>query len=361
MKKYLPIILLLIASLMLPSCVGIGDGAMFDNITTSEPSAQGAERTVCTLELYTSNKQEKLDEALIQGAEAEDLLEYLSSATEPYIEGIDDDLMGYNYVIASFERYDKNGNKLPDHDGSTGALQRYFVRDNDNIDQGNMMLSYGWSSLGRLKGAYEKLFGYIAEKGSSQGIFCHIGTENAPMATFRISGAKARARYILLSEGNYRTDMDRTALEHTYVILSFYGAVDATYYVYSDDYVEEFNSYPYTNASMFIALGFLDGIYEYCLELFEEALDYTTDEEYEAGVKLNCLEVQIEPETSRVFYLSDFEDIGCVYLKSVSQDPHSYMLYFHDCNKADLEEKLENLKVRTYVKDASLIYIKVHE
>jgi hypothetical protein len=36
MKKYLPIILLLLIALILPSCAGIGDGAMFDDITTGE-------------------------------------------------------------------------------------------------------------------------------------------------------------------------------------------------------------------------------------------------------------------------------------------------------------------------------------
>ena len=34
MKKYLPIILLLLIALVLPSCAGIGDGALFDNIQT---------------------------------------------------------------------------------------------------------------------------------------------------------------------------------------------------------------------------------------------------------------------------------------------------------------------------------------
>ena len=34
MKKYLPIILLLLIALILPSCAGIGDGALFDNTQT---------------------------------------------------------------------------------------------------------------------------------------------------------------------------------------------------------------------------------------------------------------------------------------------------------------------------------------
>jgi hypothetical protein len=43
MKKYLPIILLLLIALILPSCAGIGDGALFDNIQTSGESNVSAD------------------------------------------------------------------------------------------------------------------------------------------------------------------------------------------------------------------------------------------------------------------------------------------------------------------------------
>ena len=43
MKKYLPIILLLLVALILPSCAGIGDGALFDNIQTSGESNVSAD------------------------------------------------------------------------------------------------------------------------------------------------------------------------------------------------------------------------------------------------------------------------------------------------------------------------------
>lgn len=43
MKKYLPIILLLLIALILPSCAGIGDGALFDNLQSSGESNVSAD------------------------------------------------------------------------------------------------------------------------------------------------------------------------------------------------------------------------------------------------------------------------------------------------------------------------------
>ncbi len=353
MKKYIASIALLLLAAMLSSCAGIGDGALFDNIKTGESNGV---KTVCNLVLYNSNKQEILDEAWVEGAEADLLFEYLSSATEPYVEGIEG-LSAYNYFVATFERYDKDGNELPSYDGESGEMNKFYVRDNDNVDRYNMRLSYGRLPLGYLEGAYDRLFGIITEKGSSKGVFGSISTEYAPMAFFRIPTNKAQETYTLLSEGNYVTGLDRTEEVHTYIIMAFTGAVDAIYYVYSDDYVEIFNSEPSTSSSLYKPLGHLDGIYDKCLELYEDALDTLTEEERAAGVKLNCLDVEIYPALSRVFNLSDFEDIGCIYMKTSPQAPNKYLLYFHGWHKHELEAKVENLKARSYVKDASLIWI----
>ncbi len=356
MKRYLPIILLLIASLMLPSCVGVGDGALFDDIKTSEESG---ERVVCTLELYGSNEHIKYDEAVFEGAQAEEVLGYLLSAKEPYIEGVDDDFMGYNYMVVSFEQYDKDGNKIPNFDVETGAMNVFYVRDNDNVDQGNMLLSFGRSRLGYLEGAYDRLFGLITEKGSSKGLFCNISTENAPHAMTRASGNSVYECFTMLSEGNYQTGMDRTTEVQTYIMLSLWGTEDATYYVYSDDYVEEFNSYPYTNATLFKPLGFLDGIYDRCLELYEYALNNNvTDEERAAGMKLNCLQVKMKMNISRTFYLSDFEDIGGIYLKHLDLSDGRYTLvYFESCTPEELKEKISVIEKLEIVDDVSEILI----
>lgn len=352
MKKYIVSIALLLLAAMLSSCVGIGDGAIFDNIKTSE--SDGA-KTVCNLVLYNSNKQEILDEVLVEGAEADLLFEYLSSATEPYVEGIEG-FSAYNYFVVTFERYDKDGNELPSYDGESGEMNKFYVRDNDNVDRYNMRLSYGRLPLGYLEGAYDRLFGIITEKGSSKGVFGSISTEYARMAFSRIPTNKAQETYTLLSEGNYVTGLDRTGEVHTYIIMAFTGAVEAMYYVYSDDYVAE-QSWSSQGDDVYRPFGHLDGIYDKCLELYEDALEEPTTEELNAGIKLNCLDVEIEPAISRAFYLSDFEDIGCIYMKTSPQDPNKYLLYFHGCNKPELEAKVENLKARSYVKYASLIWI----
>ncbi len=353
MKKYIASIALLLLAAMLSSCVGIGDGALFDNIKTGE--SNGA-KTVCNLVLYNSEKQEIRDEAWVEGAEADLLFEYLSSATEPYVEGIEG-LSAYNYFVATFERYDKDGNELPSYDVETGEMNKFYVRDNDNVDRYNMRLSYGRLPLGYLEGAYDRLFGIITEKGSSKGVFGSISTEYAPMAFSRIPTNKAQETYTLLSEGNYVTGLDRTAVVHTYVLLNFTGAVDATYYVYSDDYVAE-QSWSSQGDDVYRPLGHLDGIYDKCLELYEDALEEPTTEELNAGIKLNCLDVEIDSAISRVFYRSDFEDIGCIYLTRYSNKTHSYTLYFDTCTRKELEEKIDTIVERSYVYSSSLIYIR---
>jgi hypothetical protein len=55
MKKYLPIILLLLIALILPSCAGIGDGALFDNIQTSgDKNAEKLPENIKTDEMYVA-------------------------------------------------------------------------------------------------------------------------------------------------------------------------------------------------------------------------------------------------------------------------------------------------------------------
>ncbi len=341
----------------LSSCVGVGDGALFDDIKTSEPSG---ERTVCTLELYTSNKSEKLDEAMLEGAEAEELLEYLSSAATPNIEAVDDDCMGYNYMVVSFEQYDKDGNKIPNFDTETGAMSVFYVRDNDNVDQGNMLLSFGRSRLGYLEGAYDKLFGYFADYGGSMGYFCTVSTSYAPHASVRAAGEKVRDMYLLLSEFEFPSDTDipRNGIETSYVMLSFWGAADADYYVYSDDYVEAFNAEPFVNSSLFKPLGYLDGAYEKAIELFEDSLNMFTEEELDAGVKLNCLQVKMKMNISRIFYLSDFEDIGGIYLKHLTlSDGYYAWVYFESCTHNELKKKISAIEKLDVVDDVSEIFI----
>ncbi len=368
MKKYIASIALLLLAAMLSSCAGIGDGAIFDNIKTGESdgaifdnittSESDGAKTVCNLVLYNSDKQEILDEVLFEGAEADLLFEYLSSATEPYVEGIEG-LSAYNYFVVTFERYDKDGNELPSYDGESGEMNKFYVRDNDNVDRYNMRLSYGRLPLGYLEGAYDRLFGIITEKGSSKGVFGSISTEYAPMAFSRIPTNKAQETYTLLSEGNYVTGLDRTEEVHTYVLLNFTGAVDATYYVYSDDYVAE-QSWSSQGDDVYRPLGHLVGyrIYDYCLDLYEESLKQITEAERNEGVRLNRIQVTIEPSISRVFYQSDFEDIGCIYLTRSSNDPHRYTLYFDTCTRKELEEKIDTIVERSYVYSSSLIYIR---
>lgn len=128
--------------------------------------------------------------------------------------------------------------------------------------------------------------------------------------------------------------------------------------VYSDDYVV----YTYHIGKTYELAGFLDGAYDRSIAFFETALKSITPEEADAGIKLNCLLVQIEPTVSRAFSVSDFEDIGCIYLLRWEVNDgyfdsryEYYILYFDSCSREALEEKIANLESRTYVKYASFI------
>ena len=283
-------------------------------------------------------------------------LQITSPKYEPYVEGIEG-LSAYNYFVVTFERYDKDGNELPGYDVESGEMNKFYVRGNDNVDRYNMRLSYGRLPLGYLEGAYDRLFGIITEKGSSKGVFGSISTEYAPMAFSRIPTNKAQETYTLLSEGNYVTGLDRTEEVHTYVLLNFTGAVDATYYVYSDDYVAE-QSWSSQGDDVYRPLGHLDGIYDKCLELYEDALDTLTEEERAAGVKLNCLQVKMKQTMSRIFYLSDFEDIGGIYLKHLDFSDGDYALvYFESCTPEELKEKIASIESLTIVDDVNEVFI----
>lgn len=249
MKKYLAIILLLIASLMLPSCVGIGDGALFDNITSREKEENSA--------------------------------------------------------------------------GVPGSAA-----------------------------------------------FCQIYPGMSPGGTVTTNSVKSLELGLRLSSEEYLTGLDRDAMEKSFFELIYSGTSGKHYVVYSDDFVfEKVNkaNLDTNDSHSVVSLGKLTGAYAQTEEVYLDTLNAVTEEELGAGFKLNCLQVEMKPELSRTFILSDFEDIGGFYLVQlpafesstyyVGTQTGSVMVYFKSCTPEELEEKIALLKKNSVVKSVSKIIV----
>jgi hypothetical protein len=297
-----------------------------------------------------------MDEAVLHGAQAEEIYAYLNDSSN-YTNAVDEVAMSHPYIHITFEGIEKSKIDL-DSNNAVGGIEEFYVYSSDNVDITNVNLDSG--RTGHLEGSYKKLFKYIEKHGAAMGYFCNISTSDAPQAFTKASSEKVLDMYLMLSQNELPSGsvILRTDEEKAYVLLSFWGAADADYYVYSDDYVEEYNTAAYTNATLIKELGFIDGAYEKAIELLEYSMNTVTEEEKAAGVKLNCLRVDMQRGMSRSFMLSEFADIGGIYLKHMTNDEAYYVLvYFESCTLAELEEKLNTVKKMSVVASADKIAV----
>ncbi len=354
MKKYakLTAILLMLSLItaLSVSCAGIGDGALFDDIKTD-----GGTGIECRITAHDVNKNDVLDDISLTGREAEELLAYFTEAE--YYETVES-IMSPRSFSVSFYRYGENGESIPIYD-SEDALNEFFVQDTDTVYQDT-------AYLGNLEGAYEKLFGYIIEKGSTGGYFCNITLDDRDGVYTRAqaSGETVREMYELLETGEYITGLDRTDNEKAYVCLAFWGAEDATYYIYSDDYVEIFDSQSTTD--LYKPIGMLEGIYQKALDMYLGTLRGVKEDEKAAGYKLNSL--IILGSGAQVPTVSDFLDIDCIFVKELYASEtatgdiaYNLILYFESCSIEELEEKVTILEAREDIGDAAKISVKNYD
>ncbi len=336
-RSYL--IFLLILSLVLPSCAGIGDGALIGDIELE------GERIVCTVEAYTGDN-ELLDSFKMDGAPANELFAYITEYE--YDEQVIDSIMSDPYVVVSFERYNLKGDKLSDVDAKTGRKYQYRVTENDNAAQFAAEREY-YESIGNASGLYQKIVELFNVRSKSNGYFCSVYSSEPYSAYVKAKADSGYSFYKLLTEAEYVTGLDRTANEKAFYVVGFNGATDKTYYIYDDDFVEEL-VWTAQGDDLYRGLGKLDGIYAKAQELFIESMEKVTNRERKAGVKLNCLAVTTKPgEYSR----DDFADILCVYLKRVEGD--HYLAFFNAVNEYELNQTLESLKAKNFVTDASTV------
>lgn len=326
--------------LTLPSCAGIGDGALIGDIYLN------GERIVCTVEAYTFD-HELRDSFRMDGAPANELFAYMTGYEydNRVLEG---DYMMAQYLTVTFERYNLKGERLSDLDPESGLKYQYRVFVDDETMQ-KLSDGEGYQTLGYPDGMYERIVGYFAVRSSSNGYFCSISPEEFPQAHINTPAQAGYRMYKSLTEGEYVTDTDRVYKEQEHYIVSFDGASRIIYYIYEDDSVMEYYVSPDIN---FKPLGTLKGIYKQAEELFILSLENQSNLDTEAGMKLNCIQVNTKPGE---YSADDFAEVGCIYLDK--RDENSYIVYFPRKIKYEFDQCLELLKAREDLIEVLPIFI----
>lgn len=325
--------------LTLPSCAGIGDGALIGDIYLN------GERIVCTVEAYTYD-HELRDSFRMDGAPANELFAYMTGYE--YDNRVLENFMMAQYVTVTFERYNLKGERLSDLDSESGLKYQYRVFVDDETMQ-KLSDGEGFQTLGYPDGMYERIVGYFAVRSSSNGYFCSISPEEFPQAHINTPAQAGYRMYKSLKEGEYVTDTDRVYKEQEHYIVSFDGASRIIYYIYEDDSVMEYYVSPDIN---FKPLGTLNGIYKQAEELFLLSLENQSNLDTEAGMKLNCIQVNTKLGE---YSADDFAEVGCLYLDK--RDENSYIVYFPRKLKYEFDQCLELLKAREDLIEVSPIFI----
>ena len=331
MKRFFVLILTLVLAAALASCEGIGDGAFMGTSLKIE----------CRITACDTRGSDVLDEITLTDSEAEVLLEYFTRSE--YYETVESIMFPRSFTV-SFYIYDENGECVPMYD-SDGVLNEFFVQDTDMVYSNSL-------NLGNLPGVYEKLFGYIIEKGSTGGYFCYIRNSQTGHASTRISGEPVRNMYQMLTESTYQTDNDRTAEEKEYIVLSFWGAANGEFYIYSDDYVEVFDSQSTT--SLYQPMGVASGLYAKAKSVFESSL-YTLREKDVDASGMWLTRIGVRTKSDKDYTVSDFVDVGCIYV--IEEEENYYSLFFHDMNEYYYSQAVEALERREDIVEVVRIYV----
>ena len=331
LKKCFTVIMLMLL-IPLASCASVGN----------EITGEVDKVIQCRITASDANVKDVLDTVVFSGYEAEYLLEYFTYAE--YYEIVDS--VGYpRSFTVSFYILGENGEYVPMYDRE-GILNEYFVQDTDTVYSNSL-------NLGNLPGVYEKLLGYIIDKGSSGGYFCKISTDYAPSSFVRVAANEGREMYKLLTESGYVTDIDRTDNEKVCIIISYSGASFKTFYVYEDDFVYEYD-YDATG-EIFTPIGMADGLYGKAKNLLESSLYTSRDKDVEAGVRLTQIDVRTKP--GNYYSVHDFFDVGCIYLIKEDNEEDYYSLFFNDINKYYYDVIIETLKARDDIAEVIIKYV----
>lgn len=337
MKKYYAVLLAVLTVFSLASCEGIGDGALIGDLD--------GERIVCTLEAYSSDHY-LFDSFKMDGTPANELFAYFTE-TEFEYEEIASNMMPKPYIAISFERYSLTGEKLSDVDVESGLRYEYRVFSDNQLMQ-KFSDQQGYEILAYPDGLYQRLVELFAVRSASNGYFCSIATDYAWAFKPAASG-QGFELYKLLTESEYITDHDRTDVEKSFVIVSFIGASDKTYYIYEDDYVECWDN-------MYLScepLGMVSGLYAKAKSVFESSLYTLREMDVEAGVWLT--RIGVRTKSDKDYTASDFAGVGCIYV--IEEEENYFSLFFYSMNEYYYEQTVETLKAREDIVEVVRIYV----
>lgn len=178
MKKYLPIVILLLVALMLPSCVGIGDGAMIPSIERDNDNAVSVDQkeeikkdetaSSKTKSLYKRNT-ERSDFAKLGEVEGCAVFRYNLSGVKQERSYPSSDLAKTLYTDIAYGKLDsgaaRNTNisdyitvEFTDTDGKT---EKYCVWADNFVMKMRVEISEKNTPLGKIDGAYAKCEEYV--------------------------------------------------------------------------------------------------------------------------------------------------------------------------------------------------------
>lgn len=340
MKRFFVLILTLVLAAALASCEGIGDGALIGDLD--------GERIVCTLEAYSSAHY-LFDSFKMDGTPANELFAYFTE-TEFEYEEIASNMMPKPYIVVSFERYSLTGDKLSDVDGESGLRYEYRVFSDNQLMQ-KFSDQQGYEILAYPDGLYQRLVEHFAVRSASNGYFCSIATDNA-CVFIPTAPVKGYELHKLLTDSEYITDLDRTDNEKAYVLVTFIGASDKSYYIYEDDYVEEFDSQSTT--SLYQPMGVASGLYAKAKSVFESSL-YTLREKDVDASGMWLTRIGVRTKSDKDYTVSDFAPVGCIYV--IEEEENYYSLFFHDMNEYYYDQAVEALERREDIVEVVRFYV----
>ena len=339
-KKYCSLLLAMLMIFSLTSCEGIGDGALIGDLD--------GERIVCTVEAY-SGDNDLYDSFKMDGTPANELFAYFTE-TEFEYHPLEGDLMMKPYIVVSFERYSLTGEKLSDIDGESGLRYEYRVFTDNKLMQ-KLADGQGYQTIAYPDGLYQRLVELFAVRSASNGYFCSIMTDNA-WVFIPTAPVKGYELHKLLTDSEYITDLDRTDNEKAYVLVSFIGASDKSYYIYEDDYVEEFDSQSTT--SLYQPMGVASGLYAKAKSVFESSL-YTLREKDVDASGMWLTRIGVRTKSDKDYTVSDFAPVGCIYV--IEEEENYYSLFFHDMNEYYYDQAVEALERREDIVEVVRIYV----
>ena len=194
MKKLQFLILILACVLLLPSCAGIGDGAIFNDVSTNakteaaDITLQPEDVAVAKLVAYNSDRT-VMGKLSLTDADAEELYEYLTDSSN-YTNNTETDMMSKASIQIDFE-----GIHLKidlDSNNAVEVFDSFYITSDDIVSMN--VSETEWGRTGRFEGVYEtlllKILNNVTEEEKAAGVklnCLYVTMKNGISRTFFLS------------------------------------------------------------------------------------------------------------------------------------------------------------------------------